>query len=311
VELFVSFVVKLMPVYALIAAGFLVGKKLRIKKEDISNLLIYLLTPVVIFNAVYRTELTKETLLLPVVFFVLCSVIAIGAYLTSINVKPKAMRGMLAFAAGSGNTGYFGLPVALVLFGDEVLGLVVLCVLGYTIYETLIGFILIANGKYGPKESLHKLLHLPILYAFLIGAAFQTLGLELGSIYNDFVPNFIGAYVLLGSLLVGLALSELTKTSFDLNAITRSFVAKFVLWPVVVTALILIDISYLEVFVGTENVYEVAFLMSIVPIAANTVAYASFLRAEPQKAALIVFTSTIFAIVYIPIMVSIVLPRII
>jgi predicted permease len=51
--------------------------------------------------------------------------------------------------------------------------------------------------------------------------------------------------------------------------------------------------------------------MAIVPIAANTVAYASFLKAEPERAALIVFTSTIFAIVYIPMMVSFVLPHLI
>lgn len=310
-ELFLNFIAKLIPIYALIGAGFIIGRKLSVKKEAVSSLLIYLVAPVVIFNSVYTTKLTKETLLLPVIFFCLCSGIALTSYFLNSRVKPKKMRGMLAFAAGSGNTGYFGLPVALALFGEEVIGLVVLCIFGYLVYETTVGFVLIAKGEHGIKESLHKLLRLPVLYAFVAAVIIQQLNIKLGSVYADFIPNFRGAYVLLGSLLVGLALSELTKAHLDFRVIVRSFVPKFIVWPIVVIALISIDRQYTHLFINANGVYQVAFLMAIVPIAANTVAYASFLKAEPERAALIVFTSTIFAIVYIPMMVSFVLPHLI
>ncbi len=310
-DVFFDFVYKLLPIYLLIGAGFLIGKRLSVKKETISNLLIYLVAPVVIFHAVYTTELTRQTLLLPVIFFVLCSAIALSSYLVNAQVKPAPLRGMLAFAAGSGNTGYFGLPVALALFGEDAIGLVVLCIFGYLIYETTIGFLLIAKGDHTLKESFKKLLKLPILYAFLLAVVMQQLGISLGSVYADFVPNFRGTYVLLGSLLVGIALSELTRAHADVTTVVRSFIPKFVLWPLVVIGLILIDKSYTHIFVGRDDVYQVAFLMSIVPIAANTVVYAAFLKAEPERAALIVFTSTIFAIIYIPLMTSFVLPMLI
>src|SRR5690606_25831099 len=101
---------------------------------------------------------------------------------------------------------------------------------------------------------------------------------------------------------------ELNKSHIELGTITRAFIPKFVVWPALVIALILFDQQVTHLFVGRNDIYQVMFLMSIVPIAANTVAYATFLKTEPERAALIVFVSTIFAIVYIPLMTSFVLP---
>lgn len=310
-EAYVGFLIKLLPIYLLIIAGYIMGKRLPIKRESISSLLIYLVAPVVIFNSVYTTKLTTQTLLLPLIFFTLCSTIAIISYFVNAGVRPTAFRGVLGFAAGSGNTGYFGLPVALALFGESSVGLVVLCVFGYLVYETTVGFFLIARGKNSLKESIMKLLKLPVLYAFIFAVIAQLAGLNIGQTYQDFVPNFRGAYVLLGSLLVGIALSELAKTHIEFGAIVRSFVPKFIVWPAIVAVLILVDRAYIGLFEGRTDIYQVAFLMSIVPIAANTVAYATFLKAEPERAAFIVFTSTIFAIAYIPLMISFVLPRVV
>lgn len=310
-ELFLGFVSKLIPIYLLIAAGFLIGKKLPVKRESISSLLIYLVAPVVIFNSVYTTKLNKQTILLPILFFVLCSSIALLTYFANYNVKPSAARGLLAFSGGSGNTGYFGIPVALALFGEEAVGLVVLCVFGFLVYETTVGFLLFARGKHSMAESINKLVRLPVLYAFLAGVVTQLAGLELGSVYENFVPNFRGAYVLLGSLLIGIALSELTKAHAGINTLLRSFIPKFVVWPLIVCMAIAVDKNYTHFFVDRNDIYQVMFLMSIVPIAANTVAYATFLKAEPERAAFIVFTSTIFAILYIPLMTSFVLPLIV
>ena len=43
-------------------------------------------------------------------------------------------------------------------------------------------------------------------------------------------------------------------------------------------------------------------LLSIVPLAANTVELASLFKSQPEKAATAVLLSTIFALVYVPVM---------
>jgi predicted permease len=309
--MFFEFVAKLIPIYLLIGAGFVMGKRLPVRRDTISSLLIYLIAPVVIFNSVYTTELSKQTIILPAVFFLMCSGMALLAYWGNRGVKSAKLRGVLGFAGGSGNTGYFGIPVALALFGEDAVGLVVLCVFGFLVYETTLGFILISRGTHTVTESLQKLLRLPIVYTFLLGIVAQATNFNMGQVYQDFVPNFRGAYVLLGSLLIGVALSELTRAHAELSTVVRSFLVRFVAWPAMMIGFILLDKAYFGLFEGRTDIYQVMFLMSIVPIAANTVAYATFMKAEPERAAFIVFSSTIFAIGFIPVMTSFVLPHLI
>jgi predicted permease len=241
----------------------------------------------------------------------MCSGMALLAYWGNRGVKSAKLRGVLGFAGGSGNTGYFGIPVALALFGEDAVGLVVLCVFGFLVYETTLGFILISRGTHTVTESLQKLLRLPIVYTFLLGIVAQATNFNMGQVYQDFVPNFRGAYVLLGSLLIGVALSELTRAHAELSTVVRSFLVRFVAWPAMMIGFILLDKAYFGLFEGRTDIYQVMFLMSIVPIAANTVAYATFMKAEPERAAFIVFSSTIFAIGFIPVMTSFVLPHLI
>lgn len=61
-----------------------------------------------------------------------------------------------------------------------------------------------------------------------------------------------------------------------------------------------VDTTYLHFC--TPLMHQVMFLLSIVPLAANTVALATELKAEPEKAATSVFFSTLFVLFYIPVM---------
>jgi predicted permease len=54
-------------------------------------------------------------------------------------------------------------------------------------------------------------------------------------------------------------------------------------------------------------VRQVMVLLSVVPMAANTVAIAADLRVHPEKAAVAVLATTFFALVYIPLVVGIAL----
>lgn len=310
-SVFLSLAERLLPLYILIGVGFYAGKRLAISREVIARLLIYIVAPVVIFNGVYTTPLSLKTFSLPFIFYVLCSIVGVTAYALNRRVHPPALRGILGFTAGTGNTGYFGLPVALVLFGENVIGLVILCTFGFMLYENTVGFFLASRGKNSTKESISKLLRLPALYAFALAVLVNILQINLGKTYSDFVPNFRGAYVLLGTILIGVALSEFKRSYAQWNIVFRTFSVRFVVWPAIVTSLILLDKNRLHIYDYNLDIYRVAFLMSIVPLAANTVAFASFLKAEPERAAFAVFASTSFALLYIPVMTSLVLPRLI
>ncbi|MEI6222622.1 MAG: AEC family transporter [bacterium] len=302
-EIFLTLVIKLIPLYLIIFIGFLAGKFLKTDKEEIAKLVIYCITPMVIFNKVINTEITISALSIPVLIFVLLSAGCIVAYKFSRFLWKDHTRNIFAFAAVSGNTGYFGLPVAIALFDEKVVGLYVFALLGGVVFENTVGFFITARGKHTVKESLLKVVKLPTLYAFFLGLLVNVLHLKLGTAYVDFSTTFQGGYTLLGMMLVGFGIAGLSKVEFDGKFIGATFVTKFLLWPAIFFAIIFLDKSFIHFY--NDATYRILTLYAIVPMAANTVALASLHKIHPEKAALAVLLSTIFALVYVPFMISV------
>lgn len=296
--IFLTLVFKILPLYLLIALGFIAGKYLKASKETVARLLIYMIAPAVIFNYVLTTQLTANVLSLPILFFVLCCSMCLLFFFISKHLWSDSTKNILSFTSGTGNTGYFGLPVAIALFGNDIAGLVVLSTLGFILYENSLGFFITARGHHTVKESLIRVMKLPTIYAFLIALILNLAGVKFGQGYADFAALFKGAYTILGMMLIGLGLASISSYKFDFKFLTVAFLAKFIVWPVVILTIITLDKMFFGFF--TEQIHKVMLLMSIVPLAANTVAYATELNAHPDKASFAVLTSTVVALFYIP-----------
>lgn len=297
-NIFLTLLFKLIPLYIIIFLGFIAGKRLKIQKEVIAPLLIYIIAPVVVFNGVVTTQITLEKLALPFLFLALATLMSLSFLFISRFLWQDTTRNILAFTAGTGNTGYFGLPVALALFDQNIFGLAVLSLLGFLLYENTIGFFVVAKGHHTVKESLLKILKLPTFYAFFIGVIVNLMSIHLGQNFFDAVNHFKGAYTVLGMMLIGLGLSSIKEFRFDFKFIGLAFFAKFIVWPLLIMLVIYIDSTWFKFF--NADIYKIMTLVSIVPLAANTVAYATELRAQPEKASLAVLLSTVFALFYIP-----------
>ena len=301
--IFSTLLIRILPLYLLIALGFIAGKKLNAKKETIASVLIYIVTPVVIFNSILNTKIKIELLLLPVIFFICSSVLCMIFYFIGGKLFKDNTKNILAMSAGTANTGYFGIPVAIELFGKESLGIIVLCIVGFTVFENSLGFFITAKGNHTTKEAIERVFKLPTIYAFLAGFLLNLLRINFGENYLTFTNHFLGAYTILGMMLIGLGLSDIKGFKFDVKFILASFFARFIIWPLVILSFVFIDNNFMHLF--NEAVHKAMLLMSIVPLAANLVAFATELKAQPEKAALAVFLSTIFALFYIPFMVSV------
>jgi len=193
--------------------------------------------------------------------------------------------------------------VTVAVFGEKAIGIVALLILGGIFYESTLGFFITARGHHTVTESLNKLFKLPLLYAFFLGLILNMAKIPLSRIYFDTVLLFRGAYTVLGMMIVGLALSEITDFRIDFKFVSLAFLAKFFLWPLLMLLVILADINLFRLL--NRDTYQIMFLLSLSPLAANTVSFATILKVQPQKAAIAVLLSTIFALIYIPLMVSI------
>ena len=300
-ELFLAIFLKIIPLYIFAILGFVAGKYLNIDAKGIGKLIIYIIAPFVIFEAITHSNLSLSTFILPIITFLLCSIVAFLFYKYGEHIYGDTRANVLAIVSAEGNTGYFGIPIALLLFNQNIFGIYILGTLGVTIFENTVVYYLTARGRYTVQESLGRLKKLPALYAFAFAVIFLYFEINLPRLMDNFVISMQGAYVVLGMMLIGFGIAKINKFSFDYKFIALSFVGKFIILPLLMFTLVLLDYYLFKIY--NVEIYRAFILLSIVPIAANTVIFATVLNVHPDKVSSAVLFSTIFGLVYVPIII--------
>lgn len=297
-QLFFDLVIKILPLYGIMMLGYIAGQYMKVEKDTIARMLLYILSPIIIFHGVYTTVIDRGGVILPIYFYVLACSLSLIAYAIGSMVWKDSTKNIFAYTAATGNTGYFGIPVALALLGEESLGFVVLSTMGLVLFENSLGFFMTARGSFTAKESLRRVLILPSVYAFIIGLALNLGHITPPEWYSVIAGNFRGAYTILGSMMAGLGLAGFKKLSIDWKFLGLCFFSKFILYPAIAIGTVLLDMNVVHLF--TPIMRQVIILLSLTPMAVNTVVLATALKVKPEKAALGVLSTTLFALFYIP-----------
>ena len=300
-EIFFSILYKILPLYIFVIIGFISGKYLNIDSKGIGKLIIYIIAPFVIFEAITHSNLSLSTFVIPVMAFLLCSFVAYIFYKYGRYIYKDARANVLAIVSAEGNTGYFGIPIALLLFDQKIFSIYILGTLGVTIFENTVVYYLTARGRYTVNESLERLKKLPALYAFLFAIIFLYFDISLPRIMDNFIISMQGAYVVLGMMLIGFGISKINNFAFDYKFIGLSFLGKFFVWPVLMFFLIILDYYIFGIY--NIEFYRAFILLAIVPIAANTVIFATVLNVYPEKVSSSVLFSTLFGLLYVPVII--------
>ncbi|MBE0492525.1 MAG: AEC family transporter [Sulfurospirillum sp.] len=297
---------KILPLYATIALGYVIVRYFDARRENMASLLIYILGPIVIFMASYRVQLDLAVVVLPIVLYLLNSVLSLSALGIGGRFFHDNTKNILAFSAGTGNTGYFGIPLAIMLLDESLVNIYIFTVLASLLYENTVGFFVVAKGHYSIIQSLIKVAKLPSIYAMILGLTCNILQVKLGADLANYLDTFKSAYAILGMMMIGMGLSGLKNIGIDKAFISFAFLMKFLIYPLSVLVIIWLDRVYFHFF--STGLYQVMFLFAIPPMAGNTVAVASLLNVHPEKASLAVVLSTAFSIFTIPLMVALFMP---
>lgn len=283
----------LVPMFLLIGAGFFAGRWLGLRGEAIAPLLIYLITPAVVFGALLKAPLSLSTILIPSLVYGMSALICGVTFFGTRRFFGSPRINLISFAAGNANSGYFALPVGIALFGEGAMPLIVLASFGFILYENTLGVFVMALGKHAPRAALLRILKLPALYAFAAGLLGQTLGITLSPKSAEFLLMLRHTYSVLGMMLIGLGLSTIRQFRADIPLLLTMLASKHCLWPLIALPLLWAEHHFLGTLTTPER--SVLVFMSSLPLAANTVAWATLLSIEPEKASSAVLLSTVLA----------------
>lgn len=298
---------KLLPIYVLVALGFIAGRWLGVKSQEIGRVLLFFLGPAVIFKGFLGADLGSALLLLPVGIFLLAAAVALATLVLARRRWTDGRERILAFSAATGNTGYFGIPACLALIGPQALPVVVMIIFGVVMYEISVGYYIVMRARVSVGGALRRVAAYPGLHAAWLGLLVNGLGLPLPPAVTDTVAMLTGAYSPLGMMIVGIGLAGVRPNraqGIDRAFLGAAFAAKFVLWPGLAALFIWLDRSVLGWFDATAH--QVIAVESLVPLAAITVVHATLQEIHPERVSLAVGASTLAALLYLPLMMGVV-----
>ncbi len=287
------------PLATLILAGFILGRFLTVDLKTVGILAIYCFTPIVGFGGAAQLDITPSILLLPIITFILASFVGLIMFRVGhIFLNDKSLAYLLPVATGSGNTGYFGLPLAIALFGSEVTGIYLLGNLGVVVFESTIGYYFINRGALTPKEAIMRVIKLPLLYALALGLIVASINLDLPAPAIKLWALSKGAYVCVGMMIVGIALGQQRNFSLSIPLLGFGILGKFLMWPLLAMTFVYCDTQFLDWL--TPIMRHCILLISVAPMAANLAAYAAQNNLKVDQAAGLILITTLIAVIGLP-----------
>ena len=288
------------PVFLMAGIGALIRRFRNVPSDSISQITLYIFAPALVFHSLAGTEIPLEEMA-KIALFTVC--LAAALYLLSIAVAKVLLlgrEGTSAFLLATlfMNAGNYGLPVALLAFGEVgVQFAVVFFVCQATLGGTLAVY-LASRSQLEIKDALLSVLRMPLVYGTVLGLTVNLLELELPTTISE--PARILGNAAVPSMLMVLGIQLATRFSFE---DLRSLVAAVFL-RLVVSA----GAGYLiTLALGIDGLLQqVLVVVSAMPTAVFTTILANQFQAKPAFVTNAVVLGTLLSLITLTALITVV-----
>ncbi|WP_456484615.1 AEC family transporter [Desulfurobacterium sp.] len=288
----------ILPVYILIAAGFLSGKfKEDLETDTITFIVLYFLAPALVLSSFKNVDLSIEN----IKFIITNGTVTIATVWIAAGFVSKKLYGRripaLELSAAIMNIGYLGLPLIYVLFGDKALSYAIT----YMVFVTIIHFTvaIVALNPESIKKGIIETLKIPLIYA-VIGAFFLR-NFQLAEGIEKMLKLTGDSTMPLMLLAIGIKLSRIKPDRVS-PAITGTF-----LRLVLGTLISFIVVKGLQ---APPLLKKTVFIQSSLPSAILNFVLCDRFNQDPEISASIIFLSTLLSPLWLIFVIKVLLPAI-
>jgi malate permease and related proteins len=286
-----------LPAFLIFGAGFIGQKLLKLDIKSISTMSLYLMLPFLTFDTFYSNQLNVEyfymflfTCLLALIMMTLT--VLFGFFIKADKTQMSAMLLGTIFP----NSGNYGAPVAMFAFGAMGFQYAVIFMVIHAFLMNTIGIFIASYGSEKTtsiKDSLMRVIKMPVLYGFLFGVLFQLLNIELPSTIQDGISLVGSASIPTVMLILGMQLAEIKPQKFELKYVNTVTIFRMLISPLLAVVLV----NFMPVNDMIKNVY---ILLAAMPIAANTTLLAVQFDVKPDLTSFTTLVTTLLSLVTIP-----------
>lgn len=280
----------ILPLFALAGTGFLLGRYRRTQAAHPTDLVLYVLLPVLMFTSLVRNPLSAASAGRYVAWYfgyVLCA--WAGSYLAARLLGwDRATRSAMALSLTGLNCGSYGTPVVLFALGEGALSGAMFLTALSNISAGSIGVYIAAGGTRSSLQALASVFRLPLVYAMLLALAVHTMDLHLSVRLLD-VGHLVGmAGPTVALVVLGIQLAGIDVRGSEMRLVASGTLAKLVLGPALGIGLTLA--------LGAEGVTRQTLLVfSCLPSAINGLLLAVRFETRPELLGGILVGSTVLS----------------
>ncbi len=284
----------LAPIAMMVAAGFLLRKRLSVDVHSISRIVFYILAPCLVYSSIITSEFDPDSSWRSLAFAGLyMAIMGATAYMLARRWKyGRKLGSAFILCTILLNNGNYGLPLNLFAFGPEGFDYALILFMFNSLVGGTISIYLLARGQNGGLLALRRTLATPIVWAMALGFVSRFSGVApTGSLFEmvqlagrSAIPIFL--------IVLGMSLAQVNIRT-NLQPVSRLTALRMLGGPVV--AILLARL------VGLSGIaHSVAIMQGSMPTAVNSIVLSTEFETTPDFVAGSVFTTTVASIVTLP-----------
>jgi len=275
-----------LPIFAIVFAGFVYGRFTKPNMVGANKIIMDLALPCLVFTSLSAKKFdfySHGTFLLGITLIIILSGLLTIPFARFLGTGKKALLPSVMFV----NVGPIGIPLVVLAFGQDNLGLAILFMVLSNVYHFSIGVSLM-SGKF----DIRLLATNPLILSSILGILF--------SFYNFIFPSWLNiSLTMVGSILVPLMLLSLgirlaeSKIEYLKVGLLGS------IWTFIIRIIVVLVITQ---FLKLDPVQKgTLILFAALPSAIFNYMIADRFNCEPNKVASIVIVGHILCLIFLPI----------
>jgi len=269
VSLLSIFGTAILPIVAIAAAGFLLGRRRDVDASGLNTVTVYVLAPALVFHSLATTDLGGETLagiaIAVLVFTAVMTLLAEGVGRSLGESEP--LLGALVLTSVFPNAGNYGIPISEFAFGPTGRATAVVYLAAQSVAMYTLGVYVAARGENGDwRAGVRKVFTIPLIYALVVALVARWLGVlpSADSAAMEAVRLVGDSAIPVMLLIVGIELAETDYGAAALR-VTPAVALRMLVAPVVAVGVVLLVGAFAPL--GSETVRRVFVLECAMPAA--------------------------------------------
>lgn len=281
----------ILPVGLIILIGFIAGRTLALQRQTLSQLILFVLSPALVIDSLYRTTLSAENSAKLFFGYAITSIFIYGlvCIVTSITKTTDSFSKALMATSLFPNNGNMGLPVVTFALGTAGLERAVVCLISSSILLFCFGPALL-QGK-GILYGLKLTLKLPLIWSILIGFGLRLFSIKFPFELDTGIQKLGAAAIPVALILLGM---QLSNTNFKLGSKEIFTVTmRLLISPLIA--------YYVGIFLSLEALsLQVLVLQCAMPTAVNSLVVVSEFGGDTDLVARAIVLSTLSSFITLP-----------